>query len=75
MVASTRSDTCGRERIAAASGARGEAVDDDTVGARDARRGREAAVGTLARGPDSALKVREWRDAAWARGSHAATAC
>jgi hypothetical protein len=61
-----RLDTRGREQTAAAG--------DGAVEARDARRGREAAVGTPACGPDIALKARERRGTARARGSHAATA-
>jgi hypothetical protein len=56
------SDTRGQERIAAVGDAGGEAV--------GARHG-DGAIGTLARGPDSAFKARR---AARARGSHAAIA-
>jgi hypothetical protein len=60
------SDTRGRERTAAAGGTCGEAVGDGVVEARDARRGREAAVGTPVRGPDITLKAHERRGAsAW----------
>jgi hypothetical protein len=59
MAAAARSDTHG--------GACGKAVGAGAVGARHARRrGREAAVGTPARGPDSTFKARVWCGAgAW----------
>jgi hypothetical protein len=54
-----RSNTRGRERIAAVNSAPGEAVGGGAVGARHVRRrGREAAVGTPTRSPDSAFKAR-----------------
>jgi hypothetical protein len=68
-MASARSDTRGRERTTAVGGAHGEAVSGGAVKAWHVRRrGREAAVGTSARGPDSAFKApgrvaatRRWR--------------
>jgi hypothetical protein len=63
------SDTRGRERTATVGGVSGEAVGGGAVGVRHARqRGREAAVGTPACGPDSVFKARVQRGKWWLTG-------